>query len=254
MMTCCPGSRCSPDCCPLPCKQTAKLPEFIFLFLWGFLIIVCKPQRKSPSFSDLAWRCVRENMSHSKVEIGVHLPWVGGRGPLSTGWRPVSALWRLTWLWEHSLCSPGNPSLVLHLWGGEILVNTVWEEEWNGLRMRLRDGCVKRQVEWGRGASEQHSNAHLPSSWWEKTLICRGRQAVWSGMVRGPGWALWDGLSVLHSGAQLEGQFLPWPPMLGTPPTVPRPRPVSYERSLCSVFPMPFQCLERSDSRPRPLN
>lgn len=127
----------------------------------------------------------------AEVEIGVLPPWVGGT--------PCSLVWRLAWLWEHS---PGVHGALVSCsvwWGREILVNTAWEEEWNGQRMRLRNGCVNRQVEGGQGAWEQHSNAHVSNSWWEKALTCRGGR-----LCRAPGHMCprgWQGPG--HSGIAL---------------------------------------------------
>lgn len=131
-------------------------------------------------------------------------PWGADWGPPRlSGWHPCSLVWRLARLWEHS---PGVHGALVSCsvwWGREILVNTAWEEEWNGQRMRLRNGCVNRQVEGGQGAWEQHSNTHVSNSWWEKALTCRGGR-----LCRAPGHMCprgWQGPG--HSGIALGA----WP-------------------------------------------
>lgn len=173
------------------------------------MMMICKPQRESPSFSNIVWWCC--------------FPWEH-QSPLR--WRLGS--FPLEWVAPCVLCSGGLPgygntpqavqgTLVLCFiwWGREILVNTAWEEEWNGQRMRLRNGCVKRQAEGGQGAWEQHSNTHLCNSWWEKDLTCQGRQAVQSirtlvaTRVTGP-WLLWHSSWCTACWASLQGLGVEW--------------------------------------------
>lgn len=63
---------------------------------------------------------------------------------------------------------PGRPGLVLRRVGRADLSKHRVGRGMARPRMRLRKGCVKRQVARGQGAREQHSTAHLPASWWEK--------------------------------------------------------------------------------------
>lgn len=189
--------------------------------------MICKPQRKSPSFPNVVWWWC--------------FPWEH-QSPLR--WRLGSFLLE----WRHPVFSGGLPgcgdtpqavqgTLVSCLiWRGrEISVNTVWEEEWNGQRMRLRNGCVKHQVEEGQGAWEQHSNTHLSNSWWEKELTCQGRQAVQSirtlvaMRVTGP-WPLWHsswvhGLLSLTLGPRcgMKGSCCLWLPFWALPQRSPGP-------------------------------
>ena len=114
---------------------------------------------------------------------------------------------------------------------------------------------MKLQVERGQGAWEQHSYAHLSTSWWEKELTCGGRQAVWSfgtRVPRGPtGPPLWHSsgrmacLSLtLGPECARKGQLLPVPPILDTPQKVSMLCPVSWARKghiLC--LPRPSQLL-----------
>lgn len=138
----------------LLCKQTAKPPQPLSSFSCEDFCLFVSTEGKSPSLR----HCLMVFLSLStsvtpELETGVPPPWMGG---------------------DHVILCPAahhcgnipqaaqNILVSCFVWSwGEILVNTAWEEELNRERMRLRNGCVKRQVEWSQGASEQHSNAHL---------------------------------------------------------------------------------------------
>ena len=98
VMTCCPGSRWSPDCCPLPCEQTAKLPEFVFLFLLRIFNYYLQCPKEKPFF--LRPRSTVCPWEHESPQGG---DW--GPSPLS-GW-PRASVDRVATCVLHSGGSPG---------------------------------------------------------------------------------------------------------------------------------------------------
>lgn len=175
-----------------------------------------------------------------EVEIGVCHPWVGGWVSQSLGWRPVFCA--LAARLVEGTC-PGNAGLVLRLVGMRDL-----GKHCVGKGMKWVENEVKEWVcetpGWAMPGCLEAAFQRPPL----QQLTCPERPAVpstrtWVPWQSSGAWVWTGGAAPAHaspSGDPTNGlQASSCPP--------------SRERSSRSVFPTPSQCLERSDSRPRPL-